>query len=200
MQGENILLEEIAKLKSMVRNTEKAYQEKRSTNMQGENILLEEIAKLKSMLRNTEKARLCIEQTGAVAALDAEVVALRASLEMASQSRDQWRRAWGVLDHDTKRELDQVKFELMQMKRRVLVADANTNVHPSWETAPHKEILDAFKFQGAMTHVLLIETDQQRTRIGLLKDAIRGMMSYSGNAAWEIGDLALNTDKRMDVW
>jgi len=200
MQGENILLEEIAKLKSMVRNTEKAYQERRSTNMQGENILLEEIAKLKSMLRNTEKARLCIEQTGAVAALDAEVVALRASLEMASQSRDQWRRAWGVLDHDTKRELDQVKFELMQMKRRVLVADANTNVHPSWETAPHKEILDAFKFQGAMTHVLLIETDQQRTRIGLLKDAIRGMMSYSGNAAWEIGDLALNTDKRMDVW
>jgi len=190
MQGENILLEEIAKLKSMLRNTEKDYQEK---------------ARLWIEQRNTEKAyqekaRLCIEQTGAVAALDAEVVALRASLEMASQSRDQWRRAWGVLDHDTKRELDQVKFELMQMKRRVLVADANTNVHPSWETAPHKEILDAFKFQGAMTHVLLIETDQQRTRIGLLKDAIRGMMSYSGNAAWEIGDLALNTDKRMDVW
>jgi len=197
MQGENILLEEIAKLKSMVRNTEKAYQEKRSTNMQGENILLEEIAKLKSMLRNTEKAyqekarlwieqrntekayqekaRLWIEQTGALAALDGEVGKL-------------------------KTELDVTKFELMQMKRRVLVADANTNVHPSWETAPHKEILDAFKFQGAMTHVLLIETDQQRTRIGLLKDAIRGMMSYSGNAAWEIGDLALNTDKRMDVW
>jgi len=180
MQGENILLEEIAKLKSMVRNTEKAYQERRSTNMQGENILLEEIAKLKSMVRNTEKAyqekaRLWIEQTGALAALDGEVGKL-------------------------KTELDVTKFELMQMKRRVLVADANTNVHPSWETAPHKEILDAFKFQGAMTHVLLIETDQQRQRITLLKDAIRGMMSYSGDAAWEIGDLALNTDKRMDVW
>ena len=106
--------------------------------MQGENILLEEIAKLKSMLRNTEKARLCIEQTGAVAALDAEVVALRASLEMASQSRDQWRRAWGVLDHDTKRELDQVKFELMQMKRRVLVADANTN-RKSLPTQPREK-------------------------------------------------------------
>lgn len=141
--------------------------------MQGENILLEEIAKLKSMLRNTEKAyqdkaRLWIEQTGAVEKL--------------------------------KTELDVTKFDLIQMKRRVLVADANTNVHPSWETASHKELLDAFKFQGAMTHVLLIETDQQRTRIGLLKDAIRGMMSYSGNAAWEIGDLALNADNRMDVW
>jgi hypothetical protein len=100
-----------------------------------------------------------------------------------------------------KTELDQVKFELMQMKRRVLVADANTNVHPSWETAPHKEILDAFKFQGAMTHVLLIETDQQRERIKLLKNAIRGMMSHSADTpAWEIGGLALNADARMDVW
>ena len=113
MQGENILLEEIAKLKSMVRNTEKAYQEKRSTNMQGENILLEEIAKLKSMLRNTEKARLCIEQTGALAALDAEVGKL-------------------------KKELDVTKFELMQMKRRVLVADANTN-RKSLPTQPREK-------------------------------------------------------------
>jgi len=118
MQGENILLEEIAKLKSMVRNTEKAYQEKRSTNMQGENILLEEIAKLKSMVRNTEKAyqekaRLWIEQTGSVAALDAEVGKL-------------------------KKELDVTKFELMQMKRRVLVADANTN-RKSLPTQPREK-------------------------------------------------------------
>jgi len=118
MQGENILLEEIAKLKSMIRNTEKAYQERRSTNMQGENILLEEIAKLKSMLRNTEKAyqekaRLWIEQTGALAALDAEVGKL-------------------------KKELDVTKFELMQMKRRVLVADANTN-RKSLPTQPREK-------------------------------------------------------------
>ena len=118
MQGENILLEEIAKLKSMVRNTEKAYQERRSTNMQGENILLEEIAKLKSMVRNTEKAyqekaRLWIEQTGALAALDGEVGKL-------------------------KTELDATKFELMQMKRRVLVADANTN-RKSLPTQPREK-------------------------------------------------------------
>lgn len=100
-----------------------------------------------------------------------------------------------------KTELDQVKFELMQMKRRVLVADTNGTVHPSWETAPHKELLDSFKFQGGMTHVLLDETDQQRERITLLKDAIRGMMSHSADTpAWEIGGLALNEDKRKGVW
>ena len=130
--------------------------------MQGENILLEENAKLKFMLRNVEKAyqdkaRLWIEQTGAVVKL--------------------------------KTELDATKFDLIQMKRRVLVADSYTNVHPSWETASHEELLKAFKFQGGMTKVLLDETDQQRMRIGLLKDAIRGMMSHSADSpAEQVGD------------
>lgn len=141
--------------------------------MQGENILLEEIAKLKSQLRGAEKAyqdkaRLWIEQTGAVDKLETE--------------------------------LDAVKFDLIQMKRRVIVADANGNTHPSWETADHKELLSAFKFQGAMTKVLLDETDQRRERIILLKDAIRGMMSLGSDEVWEIGDIALNVDARKDVW
>ena len=100
-----------------------------------------------------------------------------------------------------KTELDRVKFELFQMTRRNTVADANGNVHPSWETAPHKELLDSFKFQGAMTKVLLDETNQQQERITLLKDAIRGMMSHSADTpAWEIGGMALNEDERKDVW
>jgi len=91
---------------------------------------------------------------------------------------------------------------------RLMVTSANYDifhVHPSWETASHKELLDAFKFQvkfqGAMTKVLLDETNQQQERITLLKDAIRGMMSHSADTpAWEIGGMALNEDKRKDVW
>jgi hypothetical protein len=97
-------------------------------------------------------------------------------------------------------ELDQVKFDLIQMKRRVNVADTNGNVHPSWETASHKELLDSFKFQGGMTQVLLLETDQQRERIDLLKIAIREMAALGTDAVREIGHTALKTDKLKDIW
>jgi hypothetical protein len=131
----------------------------------------EEVIRRQKRLRQTfdgivEKLR--GELDTAIVLRDAEMHELRAERNDLAVDRVKL----GVELTQTRRERDALRAE-----RRGEI-DANLG-HPDWETASHKDVLDALRFQGATTKALIKELDEMRAerdalirQIGEVNDAL----------------------------
>jgi len=69
-------------------------------------------------------------------------------------------------------EIADLREKVAQLLKLIFIADETGRMDPYWKTATPKDVLDAFQFQGAMTRVLLEETDEQHKTIKNLESEI----------------------------
>lgn len=69
-------------------------------------------------------------------------------------------------------EIADLREKVAHLEKLIVIADNTGRMDPYWKTATPKDVLDAFEFQGAMTRVLLEETDERRETIKKLEAEI----------------------------
>ena len=88
----------------------------------------------------------------------------------------------------------EAEVERLRAERRGEI-DANLG-HPDWETASHKDVLDALRFQGATTKALIKELDEMRSERNALRANIETMRQAALIDDWHTFDAAIDAARR----